>query len=149
MKVTLSATIAAAAVLALVVGGGRVAAHHAFSAQFDSTKPITIKGAITKMEWTNPHSWLYVDVKESDGKVVPWEIELGAPNNLFRAGWSKRDLPVGAEVTITGFRSKDGRPSANGNDIVLPNGKKLFSGTATADAPGGAPAGAPGGAPAK
>lgn len=135
MKVTLSATIAATAVLALVVAGGPVLAHHAFSAQFDSSKPISIKGAITKMEWTNPHSWLYVDVKEPDGKVVAWEIELGAPNNLFRAGWSKRDLPVGAEVTITGFRSKDGRPSANGNDIVLPNGKKLFSGMPATEAP--------------
>ena len=127
MKAILVA-IAAAVGLALVVAGGPVLAHHAFSAQFDASKPISIKGTITKMEWTNPHSWLYVDVKGPDGKTVNWEVEFGPPNNLYRAGWSKRDLPVGVEVTITGFQSKDGRPSANGNDIVLPDGKKLFAG---------------------
>jgi hypothetical protein len=127
MRATLS-VIAATAALAFVVAGGPVFAHHAFSAQFDPTKPVTIKGTITKMEWSNPHSWLYVDVKGEDGKVEAWEIELGPPNNLLRAGWSRRDLPVGAEVTITGFRSKDGRPSVNGNNVTLADGKKLFSG---------------------
>ena len=93
-------TIAATVGLALLVAGGPVLAHHAFSAQFDSAKPIKIKGTITKMEWTNPHSWLYVDVKESDGKIVNWEVEFGPPNNLYRAGWSKRDLPGTLSPTL-------------------------------------------------
>src|SRR5262245_12084894 len=109
MRATLSVLIVATAVAALVVAGRPVSAHHAFSAQFDQAKPVTVKGTVTKMEWTNPHSWLFVDAIGPDGKVEPWEIEFGAPNTLYRAGWAKRDLPVGAEVTVTGFRSKDGR----------------------------------------
>ena len=103
-------------------------AHHAFAAEFDVTKPVKIKGTTTKMEWTNPHAWLYVDVKEDDGKLVNWRFELGAPNALIRLGWKKDTIPAGIEVEIEGFRAKAGGPHINGNSVVLSDGKKVFSG---------------------
>ena len=111
-------------------------AHHAFSAEYDAQLPITLKGTIAKMEWVNPHVWLYIDVKSPDGKVVQWALEFGSPNTLYKRGWRKDDLPVGAEVTIDGFRAKDGAPMANARSAVLANGKKLFGGSP--ETPGGA-----------
>ena len=128
MRALLWILIVATSVLTLLVAGRPVSAHHAFSAQFDEAKPVTIKGTVTKMEWTNPHSWLFVDAISTDGKVEPWEIEFGAPNTLYRAGWAKRDLPVGAEVTISGFRSKDGRTAMASNSVTLADGRKLMGG---------------------
>ena len=136
MKATLSTksvTIVAAALLAILVTSGPVIAHHAFSAQFDQAQPVTVKGTITKMEWTNPHSWLFVNAIGPDGKVQLWEIEFGAPNTLYRAGWAKRDLPVGGEVVITGYRSKDGRPSMAANNVTLADGRKLIGGAQITD----------------
>jgi hypothetical protein len=89
-----------------------------------------VKGKITKMEWTNPHAWLHVDVTEGD-KTVTWKFELGAPNALIRLGWKKDQIPVGAEVSITGFRAKAGGPVANGRSIKMSDGKELFSGGST------------------
>ncbi|HEX4997479.1 MAG TPA: DUF6152 family protein [Terriglobia bacterium] len=106
-------------------------AHHAFAAEFDVKAPVEVKGKITKLDWTNPHAWLYVDVTGADGKVVNWRFELGAPNALLRLGWKKDSIPVGAEVSITGFRAKAGGPVANGRSIKLSDGKELFSGGST------------------
>jgi hypothetical protein len=128
MRARLSITIVAIAAVVTLVAGTSVVAHHAFSAQFDPTKPVTVKGTVTKMEWTNPHSWLFLNAVGPEGKVEPWEVEFGAPNTLYRAGWAKRDLPVGAEVIVTGFRSKDGRPSMAANQVTLADGRKLIGG---------------------
>jgi len=95
-------------------------------AEFDSTQPVKVKGTIAKMEWSNPHAWLYVDVKEPDGKVVNWRFELGAPNALIRLGWKTDSVPVGVEVQVEGFRAKAGGPVANGRSIKLADGRELF-----------------------
>ena len=87
-----------------------VVAHHSFSAEFDATKPITLKGKLTKMDWVNPHGWLYIDVMQPDGKVVNWAIEAGSPNALLRRGLRQTDFPIGSELIIDGYRSKNGSP---------------------------------------
>lgn len=112
----------------LLVGALPAAAHHAFAAEFDSTQPVSVKGSVTKLDWVNPHAWLYVDVKEADGKVVNWRFELGPPNALFRLGWRKDAIPAGTEVSITGFRAKSQDAVANGRSIKLPDGRELFTG---------------------
>jgi hypothetical protein len=104
------------------------AAHHAFAAEFDVNTPVKVKGTLTKIDWVNPHAWLYVDVKDADGKVVNWHFELGPPNALFRLGWKKDSIPIGTEVTITGFRAKAQETVANGRSIILADGRELFSG---------------------
>src|SRR3954469_11073855 len=105
-----------------VVLAGAVAslqAHHAFSAEFDSEKPVSFKGKISKMEWTNPHVWLHLDVTGSDGKVETWAFEGGTPNRLFRRGFTKQSLAIGTEVAVDGYRSKDGSRRANGRDLTF------------------------------
>lgn len=119
----------------LLAAGSPVVAHHAFTAEFDATKPVKLKGTVTKMEWVNPHSWIYVDVKTDDGKVEPWMVEAGAPNAMFRRGWNKNSIPVGIEVVIDGYRAKNGKNIANGRDVLLPDGKKLFVGSSGTGAP--------------
>jgi len=118
--------IVAAAVLLLAAMPA--AAHHAFAAEFDSDKPVKVKGSVTKVEWVNPHAWIYVDVKGDDGKVVNWHFELGPPNALFRLGWKKDAIPEGTQVEITGYRAKSGENVGNGRSITLPDGRELFSG---------------------
>ena len=125
MKVTLYIALAG---VGLLLATMPVVAHHAFAAEFDVTKPIKVKGTTTRMDWVNPHAWLYVDVKEPDGTIVAWRFELGAPNALLRLGWRRDSLPVGLEVEIEGFRAKAGGPVANGRSIKLADGKELFSG---------------------
>ena len=111
-------------------------AHHAFSAEFDANNPVVLKGAVSKVEWINPHSWLYIDVKDQKtGKVVAWKIEMGAPNQLLRRGWNKGSLPVGTEVIVEGYRAKNGSDIANGGNVVLADGKKLFVGSSGTGAP--------------
>src|SRR5712691_683227 len=95
-------------------------AHHSFNAEFDGTKPVTLKGTVVKMEWINPHSWITIDVKGQDGAVVTWRVEAGAPNALFRRGFRRDALPVGTEIVVEGFRAKNGTPTANGRDLTLP-----------------------------
>lgn len=117
-----------AVVVATLVAAAPLAAHHAFAAEFDVNQPVKVKGTITKIEWVNPHAWLYVDVKGDDGKVVNWHFELGPPNALVRLGWKKDSIPAGLTVEITGFRAKSGEAVANGRSIFLPDGRELFSG---------------------
>ena len=113
---------------ALLLAGVRLAAHHAFAAEFDVNQPVKVHGTVTKVEFVNPHAWIYVDVKGDDGKIVNWHFELGPPNALFRLGWKKDAVPEGTVVDITGFRAKSGEPVANGRSITLPDGRELFSG---------------------
>jgi len=114
--------------LALFSVAEPAAAHHAFAAEFDVEQPIKINGTVTKVEFTNPHAWIYVDVKDTDGKVINWRFELGAPNALIRLGWKVDTIKAGTEVEIAGFRAKAGGPVANGRSIKLPDGRELFSG---------------------
>jgi hypothetical protein len=123
MRKTLA--LAGAGLLLAVV---RLAAHHAFAAEFDVNQPVKVHGTVTKVEFVNPHAWIYVDVKGDDGKVVNWHFELGPPNALFRLGWKKDAVPEGTLVDITGFRAKSGEAVANGRSITLPDGRELFSG---------------------
>lgn len=109
-------------------------AHHAFAAEFDSAKPVKLRGTVTKMEWINPHSWIHIDVKNADGTVTGWMIECGSPNTLFRRGVTKDSLPAGTEVIVDGYLAKDGSNRANGRDVTLTDGKKLFLGSSNPDA---------------
>lgn len=124
----------------LLLSAGPVFAHHAFASEFDANQPVTLKGTITKMQWTNPHGWLYIDVKASDGNVANWAVELGAVTGLLKRGWRKEDLPVGAEVTVDGWRGRTPALKANARNIVTADGKKLFAGSSGTGAPGDAPA---------
>jgi len=121
--------------LGVALAGSQVAAHHSFAAQFDGNKPITLRGTITAMLWSNPHGHLYIDVKAPDGKLTNWEIEFGAPAGLYRRGWRKTDLPVGQEVMVQGFLARDGSPTANANTVKLPDGRELFAGSPGTGAP--------------
>jgi hypothetical protein len=121
--------------LVLALAAVPVWAHHAFTAEFDSTKPIKFKATVTKMEWINPHVWIHVDVKMPDGMVEPWAIEAGTPNVLFRRGLKKDALLPGTEIEIDGYRTKDGTHRANGRNLTLPNGQTLFVGSSGTGAP--------------
>ena len=105
-------------------------AHHSFSAEFDATQPITLKGKLTKMDWVNPHGWLYIDVMQ-DGKVVNWAIEAGSPNALLRRGLRQTDFPIGSELIIDGYRAKNGSPTANGTTVKFADGRNFFLGAAS------------------
>jgi len=105
-----------------------LAAHHSFAAEFDITKPVKMHGTVTKMDWINPHAWIYIDVKDADGKVTNWRIELGSPSALFRLGWKKDAIPNGIEVDVTGYRAKSGLAVANAAALTLPDGKVLSTG---------------------
>jgi len=111
------------------------AAHHSFAAEFDGDRPVTLKGTVTKMDWVNPHSWIYVDVKDQSGKVVNWRFEMGPVNALLRMGWRKDSIPAGTAVEIQGYRAKSGQPVANAKQVKLPDGRELFSGGSAPNLP--------------
>jgi Family of unknown function (DUF6152) len=126
--------------LAIVMSAGLMLtgaawAHHAFAAEFDAAKPVHLEGVVTKVELINPHAWVHLDVKGKDGKMVAWMVEAGSPNILLRRGFTKNTVAKGTPVVVDGYQSKDGSNRANGRDIVLPDGRKLFLGSSGTGAP--------------
>ena len=121
----------AAAVLGMLVATMRISAHHAFAAEYDENKLVTISGKVTALKWTNPHAWLYVDGTDADNRPVSWSFEMGSPNGLLHRGWTRKDLKKGDRITVDGYRAKNGSNVANARTVTLPDGRKLFGGFQT------------------
>ena len=119
----------------LVMAAVPVLAHHSFAAQYDRSKPVTLNGSVTKVDWINPHARIFVDVKDANGKVANWEVELSAPAMLMRRGWTKSSLKVGETVTVNGSLAKDGSNLTNATSVTLSNGQKVFAGSSGGDGP--------------
>ena len=110
-------------------------AHHAFSGEFDSTKPVQLRGVVVRMEWINPHAWLHIDVTDEAGDVATWMIEAGPPGALVRRGWRKDSVIPGIELLVEGYQAIDGSNRANGRDVTFPDGRRLFAGSSGTGAP--------------
>jgi hypothetical protein len=123
------------ALSALLLTAQPTPAHHSFAAEYDANQPISLRGSVTRIDLINPHAWLYIDVKDADGKAARWNVEMGAPNALIRRGINKNTVPVGSEVTVDGYRAKDGSNTVNGTTIKLADGRALFSGSQNTGAP--------------
>ena len=133
--VTAIAVFGAGLGLLAALAGAPAQAHHAFAAEFDASAPIELSGTVVRMEWVNPHTWIHIDVTDEDGSQARWMIEGGPPSALLRRGFTKRDLLAGTEVSVEGFRSKDGTNKANGRDVTFIDGSKLFLGSSGTGAP--------------
>ena len=133
MKVKIAAF---SAFIGLVLSAPAVIAHHSFAAEFDANKALTLKGIVTKIEWSNPHTYFYMDVTDANGKVVNWGMEMGSPNGLMRQGWTRNTLHVGDEVTVEGSQAKDGANVGNARVVTLAaTGKRLFAASSQTDTP--------------
>jgi hypothetical protein len=128
--------IVLSAIAGLLLSAVPMLAHHSFAAEFDSSQPIAMTGVVTKVEWMNPHTHFYIDVKDESGKVVNWDLETGSPNALSRRGWTRNSLKVGDTVTVEAFRAKDGSSLASARNVKLSDGRKIFAGSADDGGPG-------------
>ena len=126
--------LGAALVATLLASAAAAAAHHSFAAEYDANKPVTLKGTVTKVEWTNPHARFYIDVKDDKGVVRNWNLELASPNVLVRNGWKRTSLAVGDQVTVDGSAAKDGSKMANARAVKLADGRQVFAGSSGGDA---------------
>lgn len=125
----------AVACMGLLLAVRPLHAHHSFAAEFDAGRPVQLRGVVTGMDWVNPHSWIHLDVKNEDGTITKWTIEGATPNTLLRRGFTKKSLPVGTEIVVHGYRAKNGATRANGRDVMLPDGTRLFMGSSGTGAP--------------
>ncbi len=121
--------------IALLTTAPLAVAHHAFAAEFDATKPVKLRGKITRMEWINPHAWMHLEGTDEEGKVETWMIEAGPPGALVRRGWTKKSVRPGTEVLVEGYQATDGALRANGRDVTFPDGRRLFAGSSGTGAP--------------
>jgi hypothetical protein len=119
----------------LLVSTAALSAHHSFAAEFDANQPVQLRGTVVRVEWINPHTWIHLDVKKGDGSVERWMIEGGTPNTLLRRGLTKNSLPQGTEIMVDGYKAKNGTNRANGRDLTLTDGRRLFMGSSGIGAP--------------
>jgi len=126
--------VGSATAVVLALSSASLAAHHSFTAEFDQNKTITLRGTLTKVEFTNPHGWLYLNVKDADGKIQNWAIETGTPMQLIRQGGDKKTLAVGTEIVVDGWLARDGSRTVNGRAIKFGDGREIMAGTSNAGA---------------
>ena len=131
----MSRTLGYIVVAALALAAVPARAHHSFAAEYDEKKPTKMSGKVTSMKWSNPHAWIYVDVKKPDGTIENWAIETGTPNTLLRRGLKKTDLPAGTALKVSGYQARDGTAKANGVNVTLPDGRALTIGSGGVGAP--------------
>ena len=127
--------LTAAVAASMLLAGAPAVAHHAFSAEFDVDSPISLNGTVTRVEWLNPHSWIYIDVPGGAGETEEWAIEVGPPGPLFRRGIREEMLPIGSEIQVDGFQAQDKSNRATGLDVTFPDGRRIFTGSENTGAP--------------
>ena len=130
-----SSVVKAILLASAVVASSAVLAHHSFTAEYDNDKPVAFTGVVTEMKWSNPHGWIYVDVKDDSGTVTNWALETGAANNLIRRGWRKENLPAGTVLKVEGWQARNGSPTANISSVTFEDGTRLFAGSSNQQAP--------------